>query len=105
MVKCDATYSAIHAGNYELLFFRNRQTQTLYISDVIEPHNIGQGTSGGPGYYQIHVGLYVSAIRDAINRARQLNDFGGDTSRLPDTWTRPYDLNVGKFKPVRGFSF
>ncbi|KAF8344566.1 hypothetical protein F5887DRAFT_1203828 [Amanita rubescens] len=100
MVKCDATYSVLHAGNYELLFFRNRQTQTLYISDVIEPHNIGQGTSSGPGYYQIHVGLYISAIRDATNRTRQLKDFGDDRLKLPDTWTRPYDLNVGKFKPA-----
>ena len=103
MVKCDATYAVLHAGNYELLFFRNRQNQTLYISDVIEPHNVGQETPGGSGYYQIHIGLYISGIQDAINRARQLKDFGGG-DRLPDTWTRPYDLNVGKFKPVRGFS-
>ena len=99
MVKCDATYAVLHAGNYELLFFRNRASQTLYISDVVEPHSVGQGTAGGPGYYQIHIGLYISAIRDATNRARQLEDFGGGDV-LPDMWTRPYDLNVGKFKPV-----
>ena len=99
MVKCDATYAVLNAGNYELLFFRKRQNQTLYISDVVEPRNIGQGAPGGPGYYQIHIGLYISAIRDATNRARQLKDFGGGAI-LPDMWTRPYDLNVGKFKPV-----
>ena len=102
-MKCDATYAVLHAGNYELLFFRNRQTQTLYISDVIVPHNIDQGTPGGPGYYQIHVGLYISAIQDAINRARQLKDFESGATGLPDKWTRPYDLNVGK--SVRGFFF
>ncbi|KAF8334391.1 hypothetical protein F5887DRAFT_892809, partial [Amanita rubescens] len=100
MVKCDATYAVLHAGNYELLFFRDRQNQTLYISDVVEPHSIGQGTAGGPGYFQIHTGLYISAIRDATNRARQLEDFGGRSDMLPDTWTTPYDLNVGKFNPV-----
>ena len=101
MVKCDATYSVLHAGNYELLFFRNRKNQTLHISDIIEPHNIGQGTPDGPRYYQIHIGLYISAIRDATNRARQLKDFGGDEETLPDMWTRPYDLGFGKYNAVR----
>lgn len=101
MVKCDATYSVLHAGNYELLFFRNRRNQTLHISDIIEPHNIGRGTPGGPRYYQIHIGLYISAIRDAISRARKLKYFGGDEETLPDTWTKPYDLGFGKYDPVR----
>ena len=105
MVKCDSTYAVLHAGNYELLFFRNRRTQTLHISDVIEPHNIGQGTPGGPGYYQIHIGLYIAAVRDAIDRARQLKEFGGDEATLPDTWTRPYDLGFGKYKIVCSFPF
>lgn len=101
MVKCDSTYSVLHAGKYELLFFRDRRNQTLHISDVFEPHSVGQETPGGPGYYQIHIGLYISAIRDAINRARLLRDFGGDAETLPDMWTRPYDLGFGKYNPVR----
>ena len=99
MVKCDATFSMLHAGNYELLLFRNRQDQTLYISDIIEPHSVGKGIPGSPGYYQIHIGLYISAIRDAIARARQMKEFGGAEDVLPDTWTRPYDWG-GKYDPV-----
>lgn len=99
MVKYDATYSVLHAGNYELLLLRNRQDQTLYISDIIEPHTIGEGMPGSPGYYQIHIGLFISAIRDAVARARQLKEFGGAEDVLPDTWTRPYDRG-GKYKPV-----
>lgn len=102
MVKCDATYSMLHAGNYELLLFRNRRDQTLYISDVIEPHSIGKGIPGSPGYYQIHIGLYISAIQDAILRARQLKEFGGAEDILPDSWTRPYDRS-GKYGPVSWF--
>ena len=101
MVKCDSTYAVLHAGKYELLFFRNRRNQTLHISDIIEPHDIGQEVPDGPGYYQIHIGLYISAIRDAIDRARQLKDFGGDEGTLPDSWTRPYDLGFGKYNTVR----
>jgi hypothetical protein len=99
MVKYDATYSILHAGNYELLLLRNRRDQTVYISDVIEPHIVGKGMPGNPGYYQIHIGLCISAIRDAIARARQLKEFGGAEDILPDTWTRPYDRG-GTYKPV-----
>ena len=103
MVKCDATYSMLHAGNYEVLFFRNRRDQTLYISDIIEPYSIGKDIPGSPGYYQVHIGLYISAIRDAIIRAQQLKEFGGAEDILPETWTRPYDRG-GKYKPVSLFS-
>ena len=61
----------LHAGKYQVLFFQNRRNQTIcYISDII--FSIGKEIPGNPGYYQVHIGLYISVIPDAIIRAQQL---------------------------------
>lgn len=43
---------------------RHRVSQTLYVSDVIEPHK-------EPGYGKIVVGTYIAAIQDALDRMQQ----------------------------------
>jgi hypothetical protein len=55
----------IHSGNYEIIGIRHRETQTLYITPLIIPH------SSIPSYGKIQVGLYIAAIRDAIDRVQQ----------------------------------
>ena len=56
----------LHSGNHEIIGVRHRETQTLFISHVIEPHRCSD-----PAYGKIHVGLYMAAIRETIDRERQ----------------------------------
>ena len=60
-----STILVLHSGNHEIIGVRHRRTQTLYISDVIEPH------SCTPAYGKIQVGIYIAAILDALDRAKQ----------------------------------
>ena len=45
---------------------RHRLSQTLYVSDVIEPP-----TCKNPGYGKLQVGIYIAAIQDTIDRKKQ----------------------------------
>jgi len=45
---------------------RHRGSQTLYVSDLIEPSKCTN-----PGYGKLHVGIYVAGIQDAIDRKKQ----------------------------------
>jgi hypothetical protein len=47
----------LHAGNAELICIRRRETQTLYVTDFIEPQNCQN-----PRYGKLHVGIYIAAI-------------------------------------------
>jgi hypothetical protein len=69
-VRVDGTFIIIHSGNYELVCLRRRDSQTLYVSDVIEPP-----TCKNPGYGKLQVGIYVAALQDAI--ARQMRYLDG----------------------------
>ena len=60
----------INSGNYEYIGIRDRESQMLYISDLIEPHS----PPDGYGYGQIHIGLYICAMQDVIKRAQQVKD-------------------------------
>ncbi|TDL20963.1 hypothetical protein BD410DRAFT_899238 [Rickenella mellea] len=57
----NATFMLISAGNYEVIAIRDREKQTLYLSDLIEP-------SKYPGYMKLQVGFYISAIKDLFAR-------------------------------------
>jgi len=56
----------MHSGNHEIIGIRHRATQTLYISDVIEPHSCSN-----PAYGKLQVGIYIAAVQETIDRARQ----------------------------------
>ena len=62
----DGTLIVLHLGNHELVCVRHRGSQTLYVSDVIEPP-----TCVDPGYGKLHVGIYIAAIQDTMNRKQQ----------------------------------
>src|ERR1700733_7106800 len=64
----------MHSGNHEIIGIRHRKTQTLYISDVIEPHSCSN-----PAYGKIQVGIYISAIQETIDRAMQDKEAGEKT--------------------------
>lgn len=65
----------LNSNHYEIICYRSRADQTLYISELI---NVGECS----GYGQLHVGLYIAAIRDARDRALQLEH------SKPLSWSR-----------------
>jgi hypothetical protein len=56
----------LHSGNNEVIGIRQRGSQTLFVSDVIKPHQCVN-----PGYGKIHVGIVIAAVRDAMDRMEQ----------------------------------
>ncbi|KAG6847769.1 hypothetical protein H0H93_006083 [Arthromyces matolae] len=74
-VRYDATFIIIHAGNAEIIAIRDRKTQTFYLSDLINVDSCHN-------YLQMHVGLYIAAIRDAEERARMRS-----TQKEGPSWT------------------
>lgn len=75
----DATFVVINAGNFEIIGKRERITQTLYISDVIDVSSCEYG--------KLHTGLFIAALRDARDRAAQLRR----CTILPESWTVDFD--------------
>ncbi|KAF8954478.1 hypothetical protein BDZ97DRAFT_1928229 [Flammula alnicola] len=67
LVRVDATFIVINAGNYEIIGRRHRESQTLYISPVIHV-----SMQSNPTHYKIHAGLGIAAYHDTRDRARQL---------------------------------
>jgi hypothetical protein len=65
----DSSIIIVQSRNHEFVGIRNRRSQTLYISDPIEPH-----ACQAPSYGKLHVGIYIAAIRDAMDRERQMKD-------------------------------
>jgi hypothetical protein len=57
----------LQSGNHEFICIRHRRTQTLYISELIKPYACEE-----PSYGKIHVGLYVAAVMDTMDRERQM---------------------------------
>ena len=71
--RADCSIIVIQSGNHEFIGIRHRGSQTLYISDLIQPH-----ACRDPSYGKLHVGLYIAAVRDAIDRTRQGAADSGD---------------------------
>jgi hypothetical protein len=67
--RVDCSLIVIHSGNHEFIGVRNRSDQSLYISDLVKPHAFK-----APSYGKLHVGLFIAAIEDAIDRERQVHD-------------------------------
>ena len=60
-----STFIILHSGNYEYVCFRHRETQTLYVSDVLHVPFLRD-----PGYAKLQIGLYIAAVEDALGRHR-----------------------------------
>ncbi|KAJ7162375.1 hypothetical protein C8R46DRAFT_1104421 [Mycena filopes] len=59
-VRTDMTVIVFTNGHFERIGIRHRETQTLYLSDLI--------VLPCPGYAKIHIGLYIAILRDAFAR-------------------------------------
>ena len=66
-------------GNEEAIGFRHRESQTLYLSPLFR---IDQ-----PQYAKIHIGLFIAALEDAIDRAKQSGDKGDRPNSGPTNGT------------------
>jgi hypothetical protein len=63
----------LHAGNYEYVCIRHRETQTLYVSDILHIPFLAE-----PGYGKLQTGIYITAVEDALRRfALDSNDRKG----------------------------
>jgi hypothetical protein len=62
-VRTGGTIIVLHSGNHEFVGIRHRESQTLYLSPLIVPSRCAYG--------KIHVGIYIAAIKDALDRVRQ----------------------------------
>ncbi|KIM41030.1 hypothetical protein M413DRAFT_158239 [Hebeloma cylindrosporum] len=60
-VENDATFIIFHCGRYERIGFRHRETQTLYLSELIDP-------SAVPMYGKMEIGLQVAIAKDLLER-------------------------------------
>lgn len=68
-----------NCGNLERIGIRHRKTQTLYLSDLININSCRH-----PAYGKLQVGLYIAAIKDAVDRTVQkLNSKDVDKSEQP----------------------
>jgi hypothetical protein len=64
-VHAQSTAVIIHSGNYEYVCIRHRATQTLYVSDILHVPFLEN-----PGYGKLQIGIYLTALNDALGRNR-----------------------------------
>lgn len=74
----------MHSGDLELIFYRDRKTNTLFVSDIIY-------VSKHTGYGKIQVGLYLSMYFDAYDRTSRMLDAISLKSEIPPSWYRRYN--------------
>ena len=65
-MKNDATFIVFNCGDSERIGIRDRKTQTLYLSELIDPINCQD-----PIYGKLHLGLHLAIIQDLIQREEQ----------------------------------
>ncbi|KAF9556378.1 kinase-like protein [Agrocybe pediades] len=84
-VEFDSTFIVFNCGLYERIGVRHRESQTLYLSPLIEPVN-----SRNPSYGKLHVGLHVAIIQDLLERAESSTN-SGTSSKPGNEKKRPAD--------------
>jgi hypothetical protein len=77
----DSTFVIVQCGNYEMICYRFRQQNKLYISDIIEVSE--------KGYGKLQIGLFLAIYRDALDRAWQISNAESANS-FPTSWIRDF---------------
>ncbi|KAG6844551.1 hypothetical protein H0H87_005971 [Tephrocybe sp. NHM501043] len=95
-VEKDSTFIVLHCGNYERIAFRHRSSRTLFISELI---NVGKCSS--PSYGAIHIGLFISIIKDVLDRTRRLIDVGTAGRSKKRKRQAPYPQDMRKRPKTR----
>lgn len=65
-VRNDTTIIVLNCGNLERIGIRHRKTQTLYLSELIKIDSYRH-----PAYGKLEIGLYLAALKDAVDRTLQ----------------------------------
>ncbi|KAF7296402.1 Protein kinase domain-containing protein [Mycena chlorophos] len=65
-VETDSSVIVFTCGTLERIAIRHRETQTLYLSDVINITQIRH-----PPYLRLQVGLYIAVLKDALSRLHE----------------------------------
>ncbi|KAF8954107.1 hypothetical protein BDZ97DRAFT_1928824 [Flammula alnicola] len=81
-VKYDATFMVFNCGTYERIGIRHRGSQTLYLSDAIDTVHCKN-----PKYRQLHMGLHIAILQDALERYTVTKSTDGSTA-TPGTFSR-----------------
>ncbi|KAG6889459.1 hypothetical protein C0995_000984 [Termitomyces sp. Mi166 len=92
-VEHDTTFIIFHCGNFERIGFRHRESQTLFISSLIDIHNCSDPSYGG-----LQAGLYLSIAQDAINRIKQQRELDKTKPK-----TRKRRRDPGEEEPTRRY--
>lgn len=90
----DSSYVILHSGNHEIYGVRDRETQTLYISDIVEVTCPSRNSSDGStfGYGQLQVGFMLASIKEGIDRAKRF----AEADDVPANWYASYDGTTRK---------
>ncbi|KIM34820.1 hypothetical protein M413DRAFT_391409 [Hebeloma cylindrosporum] len=59
----DSTFIILHCGRYERIGIRHRETQTLYLSGLIDPIN-----TQDPRYRKLQIALHIAIVQDVLER-------------------------------------
>ena len=70
---------------------RHRESQSLFLSNMFELHLVA-----APGYGKIHIGIYITALKDAINRFKKLSSSA--LPRCPEGDDEDQGFNKGEGK-------
>ncbi|KAG6888608.1 hypothetical protein C0995_007037 [Termitomyces sp. Mi166 len=81
-VETDSSFIILHCGTFERIAFRHRASQTLFLSELIDVMNCKD-----PQYGEIQLGLFLSIIKDALDRTLQLVD-REERTKIPTTRKR-----------------
>ncbi|RDB15896.1 hypothetical protein Hypma_003546 [Hypsizygus marmoreus] len=86
-VRSDTTIILFHCGNFERIGIRHRESQTLYLSNLIDvPHDTN------PARGKLHVGLYMAAYLDTMDRFIQLREL--------ESQAQPPEVPIPQIKPT-----
>ncbi|KAF9020972.1 hypothetical protein BDZ89DRAFT_258861 [Hymenopellis radicata] len=89
-VASDATFIFMSTGNRDLIAMRDRENQTLYLSQTMTH----QSQVISP--YAVHAGAMYSAVKDVIARANMIQRRRDTGSIMPDRFTRTYHIDALK---------
>lgn len=96
----DTTFLIFHAGNFEYIGIRHRQSKTLYLSNLISTAHKHKS----PTYNRMTVGLFLAAYKDTLARAKILDEWHTQSPKDEDKYplyTFNYDHDSLEYNGVK----
>ncbi|KAF9038444.1 hypothetical protein BJ165DRAFT_1614018 [Panaeolus papilionaceus] len=95
-VENDATFIVLNCGSKERIGIRDRSSNTLFLSDVIDPFL--------PGYGAIHIGLHAAIVKDVLSRPPPFRETAHLTRSLIPRPVHRTNLHVSSDNEIQTFS-